>query len=74
MSAASEAALKGVDSALTDAIAKVSETYELCLIDAAGDAAKEIECRTIRDRSLGFANRAYTDMQAAVKQQFPSSF
>jgi hypothetical protein len=74
MSAASEAALRGVDGALTDAVAKVSETYELCLIDASGDAAKEAVCKAIRDRGLANAGRTYTDMQAAVKLQFPSSF
>jgi hypothetical protein len=71
MSAAREAALKGVDSALGDAVAKLSCTYETCLIDAGGDAAKEAECKAIRDRSLGFAKRVYADMLEAVNQQWP---
>jgi hypothetical protein len=71
MSAARDAALKGVDSALGDAVSKLSGTYEICLIDAGGDAAKEAECKAIRDRSLGFAKRAYADMLDAVNQQWP---
>jgi len=68
MSAPKETALSGVESALGDAVSKISGTYELCLIDAGGDAAKEAECKVIRDRSLGFAKRAYADMFAAVNQ------
>ena len=71
MSAARDVALKAVDRALADAVSKLSSTYETCLIDAGGDAAKEAECKAIRDRSLGFAKRAYTDMLEAVKQQWP---
>jgi hypothetical protein len=71
MSAAREAALKGVDNALGDAVSKLSGNYENCLIDAGGDAAKEAECKAIRDRSLGFAKRAYADMLDAVNQQWP---
>jgi hypothetical protein len=71
MPAAKDAALKGVDSALEDAVSKLSDMYETCLIEAAGDAAKETECKAIRDRSLGFAKRAYADMLQAVNQQWP---
>jgi hypothetical protein len=71
MSAARDAALKAVDSALGDAVSKLSGTYETCLIEAGGDAAKEAECKAIRDRSLGFAKRAYGDMLDAVNQQWP---
>jgi len=66
-----ETALSAIESALGDAVSKISATYEMCLIDAGGDAAKEAECKTIRDRSLGFARRAYSDMQTAVNQQWP---
>jgi hypothetical protein len=71
MSAARDAALKGVDIALVDAVSRLSGIYETCLIEAGGDAAKEAECKVIRDRSLGFAKRAYADMQNAVNQQWP---
>jgi hypothetical protein len=71
MSAARDAALKGVDSALGDAVSKLSGRYENCLIEAGGDAAKEAECKAIRDRSLVFAKRAYADMQEAVNRQWP---
>ncbi len=71
MSAAREAAIKGIDTALEDAVSKLSGMYETCLIEAAGDAAKEAECKTIRDRSLGFAKRVYTDMVQAVNLQWP---
>jgi hypothetical protein len=73
MSEARDAALKGLDSGLSDAVEKVLETYEICLIDANGDAAKEAECRAIRDRSLGYAKRAYSDMKTAVDQQWPAA-
>jgi len=46
--------------------------YETCLIDAGGDAAKEVECKAIRDLSLQFSKRAYTDMLEAVNQQWPN--
>jgi hypothetical protein len=71
MSTPKDTALSGVESALGDAVSKISGTYEMCLIDAAGDPAKEVDCKAIRDRSLGFAKRAYTDMLAAVNQQWP---
>jgi hypothetical protein len=71
MSAARDTALKGVDEALGDAVSKISATYELCLIDAAGDGTKEAHCKAIRDRSLGFAKRSYADMLDAVNQQWP---
>ena len=71
MSTARDAALKAVDSALGEAVSKLSGMYETCLIDAGGDASKEAECKAIRDRSLQFAKRAYTDMLEAVKQQWP---
>lgn len=71
MSAARDAALKGVDSALEDAVAKLSGTYEICLIDAAGDVARETECKAIRDRSISFVKRAYADMLEAVNEQWP---
>ena len=71
MSAARDNAVKGVESALSDAVSKLSTTYENCLIEAGGDAAKEADCKAIRDRSLGFAKRAYTDMLDAVNQQWP---
>jgi len=71
MSAARDIALKAVDRALADAVSKLSSTYETCLIDAGGDAAKEAECKAILDRSLGFAQRAYADMLDAVHQQWP---
>jgi hypothetical protein len=71
MSAARDAALKGTDTALEDAVSKLSGIYENCLIEAAGDAAQEAECKAIRDRGLGFAKRAYTDMVQAVNQQWP---
>jgi hypothetical protein len=70
MSAPKETALNGVENALVDAVSKISCTYELCLIDAAGDVAKEADCKVIRDRSLGFAKRAYADMSDAVNQQW----
>jgi hypothetical protein len=72
MSGSKDAALKGVDSGLSDAVARICETYEVCLIDANNDAAKEAECKAIRDRSLAYARRAHADMQAAVSQQWPS--
>jgi hypothetical protein len=68
-----DTALQGVESALSDAVSKISGTYEMCLIDAAGDAGKEGECKAIRNRSLSVANRAYTDMVDAVSQQWPGS-
>ncbi len=71
MSAARDAALKGIDTALEDAVSKLSGIYENCLIEAAGDAAQEAECKAIRDRGLDFAKRAYTDMVQAVNQQWP---
>jgi hypothetical protein len=71
MSEARDAALKGVDSALSDAVSKISGTYELCLIDAGGDAAKEGACQASRDRGLSFAKRAYADMLDAVNRQWP---
>jgi hypothetical protein len=71
MTTARDAALKGVDIALGDAVAKLSSMYETCLIEAAGDAAKEAECKAIRDRSIGFAKRAYADMLQVVNQQWP---
>lgn len=52
-------------------MSKLSGTYETCLIDAGGDTAKEAECKAIRDRSLGFAKRAYAGMLDAVNQQWP---
>jgi hypothetical protein len=52
-------------------VSKLSTTYETCSIDAAGDAAKEAECKVIRDRSLGVAKRAYADMLDAVNQHWP---
>ncbi|MGA2149765.1 MAG: hypothetical protein ABSH49_32970 [Bryobacteraceae bacterium] len=71
MSSARDTAVKGVESALGDAVSKLSSTYETCLIDAGGDAAKEAECKAIRDRSLDFAKRAYADMLDAVNQHWP---
>ena len=71
MSAAKDAALKGIDTALEDAVSKLSGMYENCLIEAGGDVAKESECKTIRGRSLGFAKRAYADMVQAINQQWP---
>ena len=71
MSAAKDAALKGVNDAFSDAVSKMSCNYEICLIDADGDAAKEAECKAIRDRSLSFARRAYEDTLAAVNRQWP---
>jgi hypothetical protein len=71
MSAARDVALKAVDSALADAVSKLSSTYETCLIDAGGDAAKEAECKATLDRSLGFAQRAYAGMLDAVHRQWP---
>lgn len=73
MSTARDAALKGIDSALGDAVSKLTATYETCLIDAGGDAAKEARCKEIRDRSLGFAKRAYADMLDAVNQHWPQA-
>jgi hypothetical protein len=58
MSAARDIAVKGVESALGDAVSKLSSTYENCLIEANGNADKEAECKATRDRSLGFAKRA----------------
>jgi len=71
MSTPRDAALKAVEGALEDAVTKLSGMYESCLIEAAGDSTKEDECKAIRDRSLRFAKRAYTDMLEAVKQQWP---
>jgi len=71
MSTPRDTAVAGVESALNDAVSKLSCTYENCLIEAAGDAAKEDECMAIRDRSLGFAKRAYADMLDAVNQTWP---
>jgi hypothetical protein len=71
MSAARDAAFKGVDNALSDALLKISGTYELCLIDAAGDASKEAGCKAAMDRGLGFAKRAHADVRAVVDQQWP---
>ena len=73
MSTARDTAVAGVESALGDAVSKLSSTYEICLIEAAGDAAKETECKAIRDRSLGFAKRAYADMLDAVNQNWPQA-
>ena len=72
MSTARDAALKGVDSALEDAVSKLSDMYETCLIEAGGDVAKEAECKVIRDRGLGFAKRAWADMLQAVIQHWPA--
>lgn len=72
MSAAKDTALKGVYDALSGAVSRVAGTYELCLIDANGDAAKEAACKAIRDRSLGFASRAYQEMMEAVNKQWPT--
>ncbi len=66
-----ETALNGVECALSDAVAKVSAAYEICLIDANEDPAKEADCQKIRDRSLSYAKRAYTDTLAAVNQEWP---
>jgi hypothetical protein len=44
--------------------------YEGCLIDSKGDAAKEGDCKAIRDRSLGFAKRAHADMVEAVNRLY----
>ena len=71
MSAVKDAALKGVECALSDAVSKVTGTYEICLIDANGDPAKEAECKAIRDRSLRFATRAYEEMIDTVNKQWP---
>ncbi len=71
MSAARDAALKAVDSALGDAISKLSSTYETCLIDADGDAARIAECKAILNRSLGFAKQTHADMLDAVNRQWP---
>jgi hypothetical protein len=71
MSTANDAVLKGVESALEDAVSKLCASYENCLIEAAGDTAKEAECKAIRDRSLQFAKRAYADMLEAVNHQWP---
>jgi hypothetical protein len=71
MSAAKDAALKGVDSALEEAVSKLCGMYETCLIEAGGDVAKETECKAIRDRGLGYAKRAHADMLQAVNQQWP---
>jgi hypothetical protein len=71
MSTSKETALQGVESALGQAVSQVSATYEACLVDAAGDAAKEADCKAIRDRSLGFAKRAHADMIGAVNLQWP---
>jgi len=73
MSTPKDTALQGVESALGDAVSKISATYEICLIDAAGDAPKEADCKAIRDRSLGFAKRAYADMLGAVSQEWPQA-
>ena len=69
MSAARDIAIKGVESAFCDAVSKLSSTYETCLTDAGGDAAKERQCKANLDRGIGFVNRAYVDMLAAVNQQ-----
>jgi hypothetical protein len=71
MSTARDAVLKGVESALEDAVSKLCGMYETCLIDAGDDAAKEAECKAIRDRSLRFAKRVHADMLEAVNQQWP---
>jgi hypothetical protein len=73
MSTARDAALKGIDNALGEAVSKLTGTYETCLIDADGDTAKEATCKAIRDRSLGFAKRAYADMLDAVNQHWPQT-
>jgi hypothetical protein len=70
MSTPKETALNGVESALGDAVSKVSAVYEGCLIDAKGDGAKEAECKAIRDRSLGYAKRAHADMVEAVNRLY----
>ncbi len=71
MPGARDAALEGVNSALSDAVSKISCNYQLCLIDAGGDAAKEGACKASRDRGLTFAKRAYVDMLDAVNRQWP---
>lgn len=71
MSTPKETALQGVESALSDAVSRVSATYEACLVDAAGDAGKEADRKAIRDRSLGLAKRVHADMIDAVNQQWP---
>lgn len=71
MSTARDAALKGVGSALESAVSKLCEMYETCLIDAGGDAAKEAECKAIRDRSLFLAKQVQVDMLEAVNRQWP---
>lgn len=71
MSAAKDAALKGVNDAFSDAISKLSCNYEICLIDANGDTAKEAACKAIRDRSLGYARRVYEEMMEVVSKLWP---
>lgn len=71
MPSARDTALTGVETALGDAVSKISGTYEICLIDANNDSAKEADCKAIRDRSLGFAKRAYADMLLAVNREWP---
>ena len=70
MSVDRDTAVKGVESALFEAVAKLTGSYQVCLIDAGGDPAKEAECRTIRDRGLGFAKRAHAEMLDAVNQHW----
>ena len=72
MSTPRDAALRAVEGALENAVSKLCGMYETCLIDAGGDAAKEVECKAIRDLSLQFSKRAYTDMLEAVNQQWPN--
>jgi len=74
MSAVKDAALRGVETALCDAVSKISASYEICLVDAQGDASKEAQCKAIRDRSIGFAQRAYLEMLDAVNRQWPQGF
>jgi hypothetical protein len=71
MSTTRDAALKGVESALESAVSKLCGMYENCMIEAGGDAAKEAECKAIRDRSLSFAKRTHADMLEAVNHQWP---
>jgi hypothetical protein len=68
MSTPKQTAVNGIESALGDAVSKISGIYEICLIDANDDPAKEAECKAIRDRSLTFAKRAYADMLDSVSQ------
>jgi len=65
-------ALRGVEDALGDAIAKISSTYEICLIDAAGDVTKEAECKAIRDRSITYAKRVHKEMVEVVNREWPA--